>query len=66
MCFEEVPRENLAAGRPDRVQLVFKRRVSKRMPGRFRTRVLTAGVDPSLHFEYQKTRVKQYFKEGRA
>ena len=64
--FEEVLRENLDAGRPDRVQLVFERRVSKRTPGRFRTRVLTAGVDPSLHFEYKKTRVKQYFKEGRA
>lgn len=64
--FEEVLRENLDAGRPDRVQLIFERRVTKRTPGRFRTRVLTAGVDPSLHFEYKKTRVKQYFKEGRA
>ncbi len=64
--FEEVIRENLDIGRPDHVQLVFERRVSKRTPSRFRTRVITNGVDPSLHFDYKKTRIKQYFKEGRA
>ena len=64
--FEEVIRENLDVGRPDQVQLVFARRVSKRTPSRFRTRVITSGVDPSLHFDYKKTRIKQYFKEGRA
>ncbi len=64
--FEEVLRENLDLGRPDQVQLVFERRVTKRTPSRFRTRVLTSGVEPSLHFDYKKTRVKQYFKQGRA
>lgn len=48
------------------MQLIFERRLTKCMPGRFRTRVLTAGVDPSLHFEYKKTRIKQYFNEGGA
>ncbi|MGH6689409.1 MAG: hypothetical protein ACREF4_01825 [Gammaproteobacteria bacterium] len=33
--FEEVIRENLDLGRPDRVQLIFDRRVSARTPGRF-------------------------------
>ena len=28
--------------------------------------MLTAGVEPSLHFDYKQARVKQYFKEGRA
>ena len=28
--------------------------------------MLTAGVEPSLHFDYKQTRVKQYFKLGRA
>lgn len=64
--FEEVIRENLDLGRPDRVQLLFERRISRRTPGRFRTRVLTAGVSPSLRFDYKHTRVKQYFKLGRA
>jgi hypothetical protein len=64
--FEEVIRENLDIGRPDQVQLIFGRRVTKRTPGRFRTRVLTAGVTPTLHVDYQKARIKQYHKEGRA
>jgi hypothetical protein len=64
--FEEVIRENLDLGRPDQVQLIFARHVSRRTPGRFRTRVITEGVTPSLHVEYKHTRIKQYHKEGRA
>lgn len=64
--FEEVIRENLDLGRPDRVQLIFDRRVRKTTPGRFRTRVLTNGVTPSLHIDYKASHVKQYHKEGRA
>ena len=64
--FEEVIRENLDLGRPDQVQLIFGRRVTKRTPGRFRTRVLTEGVTPTLHIDYKKARIKQYHKEGRA
>lgn len=64
--FEEVIRDNLDVGRPDRVQLLFERRVTRRTPGKFRTRVLTAGVQPSLRFDYKHTHVKQYFKLGRA
>jgi hypothetical protein len=64
--FEEVIRENLDLGRPDRVQLIFERRVTKRTPGRFRTRVLTEGVIPSLHVDYKSSKIKQYHKEGRA
>src|SRR5213079_2850425 len=59
-------RENLDIGRPDQVQLIFNRRVTKRTPGRFRTRVLTEGVVPSLHVDYKHSRIKQYHKEGRA
>jgi len=64
--FEEVIRENLDLGRPDHVQLIFNRRVSKRTPGRFRTRVLTQGVEPTLHIDDKHSRIKQYHKEGRA
>jgi hypothetical protein len=64
--FEEVIRENLDLGRPDQVQLIFGRRVTKQTPGRFRTRVITEGVTPSLHVDYKHTRIKQYHKEGRA
>src|SRR5450755_1547279 len=64
--FEEVIRENLDIGRPSQVSLVFDRKVSRRTPGRFRTRVITDGVVPSLHVDYKKTRIKQYHKEGQA
>jgi hypothetical protein len=61
--FEEIIRENLDIGRPDMVQLVFDRRVTRKTPGRFRTRVLTDGVIPSLHVDYKNSRIKQYFKQ---
>jgi hypothetical protein len=64
--FEEVIRENLDLGRPDHMQLIFDRRVTRRTPGRFRTRVLTEGVVPSLHVQYKKSKVKQYHKENQA
>ena len=64
--FEEVIRENIDLGRPDQVQLIFDRRVTRRTPGTFRTRVITEGVIPSLHVYYKHTKIKQYFKEGRA
>ena len=66
LIFEEMIRENLDIGRPEQVQLVFGRRVTKRTPGRFRTRVVTKGVTPSLHVDYKFSRIKQYHKEGRA
>src|SRR6476646_6474740 len=66
LFFEQVIRENLDLGRPDQVQLIFERRVSRRTPGRFRTRVLTEGVTPTLHIDYKRSRIKQYHKEGRA
>jgi hypothetical protein len=64
--FEEVIRENLDIGRPSQVSLVFDRRVMRNTPGRFRTRVITDGVTPSVHIDYKKSRIKQYHKEGQA
>jgi hypothetical protein len=64
--FEEVIRENLDIGRPSQVSLVFDRKVTRRTPGRFRTRVITEGVTPSLHVDYKKSRIKQYHKEEQA
>jgi hypothetical protein len=63
--FEEIIRDNLDLGRPDRVQLIFDRRVTKKTPGEFRTRVIQNGVHPSLHIQYKNFDLKQYFKEGR-
>jgi len=66
VLFEEIIRENLDVGRPDQVQLIFARRVTRRTPGRFRTRVISSDVVPSLHLDYKTSRIKQYHKEGRA
>src|SRR5262245_20976252 len=66
-CFEAVIRENLDLGRPDRVRLLFPRRITTRTPPPaygYRTRVITDGIEPSLHIEYKRSHLKQYFKEG--
>lgn len=64
--FESVIRENIDLGRPERVQLLFDRKIISTTPGTFRTRVITHGVLPSLHIHYKTSHLKQYFKENRA
>jgi hypothetical protein len=67
--FEAVIRENLDLGRPDRVGLLFPLRIRRTTPPPtygYRTRVITDGVQPSLHVEYKHSHVKQYFKEQHA
>ena len=68
--FEQVIRDNLDIGRPDRVGLIFARRIIRKgpraTPGRFRTRVITDGVVPALHVDCKHSKIKQYHKEGKA
>jgi hypothetical protein len=67
--FEAAIRENLDLGRPDRVGLLFPlRRIRTTPPPTYgyRTRVITDGVEPSLHVEYKSSHVKQYFREQHA
>src|SRR6266568_1189447 len=68
--FEQLIRDNIDIGRPDKVNIVFGRQIRRhgksRTPGTFRTQVITAGVCPYLYLFYKKTQVKQYLKEGRA
>jgi hypothetical protein len=68
--FERVLHDNLDIGRPDQVSLIFDRRIIRtgrhRTPSRFRTRVITDGVVPSLHLDYKHSKIKQYHKQGRA
>ena len=68
--FDQVIHDNLAIGRPDQVGLVFGRRIIRKgphaTPGRFRTRVITEGVTPSLHVDYKNSKIKQYRKLGKA
>ncbi len=69
--FEQLIRDNLDIGRPDQVGLIFARRIIRKgpraTPGRFRTRVITDGVVPTLHIDYKHSKIKQYhLKEGKA
>jgi len=68
--FEQVIRDNLDIGRPDQVALIFARRIRRKgrsaTPGRFRTRIITDGVVPSLHIDYKHSKIKQYHKLGKA
>jgi hypothetical protein len=67
--FETLIGDNLDLGRPDRVNLLFPTRMTRRTPpprGGYHTRVVTTGVAPSLHIGYKHTDIKQYFKEQHA
>lgn len=68
--FDQLLADNLSIGRPDQVTLIFNRRIRTKgklaTPGRFRTRVITEGVTPSLHVDYKSNKIKQYHKEGKA
>lgn len=67
--FNEVIREHLDLGRPERVSALFPQRLTRRTPAPthgYKTRVFVAGVQPSLHVDFKRSHVKQYFKEQRA
>jgi hypothetical protein len=70
ISFEQVIRDNLDLGRPDRVSLIFARPIQRgrKRPtlGVFRTRVITRHVTPSRCADYKHTTIKQYHKEGQA
>jgi hypothetical protein len=63
---EALIRDNLDLGRPDRVSLIFERKVTKATPGEFHTRVLREGVQPIMRIRYKHSALKQYLKDGRA
>jgi hypothetical protein len=68
--FEQVIRDNLDLGRPDRISLIFGRSIYRgrknHTPGTFATRVVTDGVTPSLHVPCKHAQIKQYHKLGKA
>ena len=68
--FEQMIHDNLDIGRPDKVTLIFGRRIHtgrrRNTQTRCRTRVISTDVVPSVHIEYKTATIKQYHKEGRA
>jgi hypothetical protein len=59
--FEQLIRDNLDLGRPDKASLIFARQVRVRgkrpTPSKWRTRVITADVTPSIHVDYKHSNV---------
>jgi hypothetical protein len=64
--FEQTLRDQLDLGRPDKVQIVFGRKVTRTTPGAFQTKLITRGTQPVIQAHYKHSKVKQYFKDGRA
>ena len=68
--FEQVIRDNLDIGRPNRSPWsstgASSAGAKHPQPGRFRTRVITSGVVPSLHIDYKHSKIKRIHKLGRA
>jgi len=64
--FEALITEQLALSRPESLQLLVDRRITRATPGQFRTEVVTPFTLPTLRFSYKHTQIKQYLKEGRA
>jgi hypothetical protein len=63
---ESIIRDNLDVGRPDRVSLIFDRRVTQRTPSEFDTQVIQYGVLPCIRIKYKHSILRIYFKDGRA
>ena len=67
--FEQVIRDNLDIGRPDKVSIVFDRKIRRRgknpTPGPFRTQRDHQRRCPYLYIDYKHSQIKQYLKLGR-
>ena len=46
--------------------MIFSRRVTRRTPGRFQTKVFNHGVEAAIQIHFRASKVKQYFKESLA
>ncbi len=64
--FEQTLPDQLTLGRPDQAAVIFGRRVSSRTPGRFHTKIFNRGVEAAIQIHFRASKVKQYFKAGRA
>ena len=64
--FEQTLPDQLTLGRPDQAAVIFGRRVTRQTPGRFHTKVFHRGTEAAIQIHYRASKVKQYFKEGRA
>ena len=66
--FEALVADNLDIGRPELIELVFKRgqRRGAKAGGQFKTHIVTYGTEVNVNAFYRHSRIKQYLKDGRA
>jgi hypothetical protein len=66
--FEALVADNLDIGRPEVVELIFKRGqpAGRKAAGTFKTKVVTYGTEVNVNAFYRHSRIKQYLKDGRA
>jgi hypothetical protein len=68
--FEAAIRDHIDLGRPDKVKVIFARRVHTRgknqTPGSFSTQVITPGTRARIEIRYKTSGAKAYLKQGRA
>jgi len=66
--FEALVTDNLDIGRPEVIELIFKRgqRRGAKAGGQFKTHIVTYGTEVNVNAFYRHSRIKQYLKDGRA
>jgi hypothetical protein len=66
--FEALVADNLDIGRPEVIELIFRRGQPRGRPaaGKFKTKIVTYGTEVNVNAFYRHSRIKQYLKDGRA
>ena len=66
--FEALVADNLDIGRPELIELIFKRGQRRGRPadGQYKTKIVTYGTEVNVNAFYRHSRIKQYLKDGRA
>ena len=66
--FEALVADNLDIGRPELIELIFKRgqRRGAKAGGEYKTKIVTYGTEVNVNAFYRHSRIKQYLKDGRA
>ena len=66
--FEALVTDNLDIGRPELIELTFKRgqRRGAKARGEYKTKIVTYGTEVNVNAFYRHSRIKQYLKDGRA
>jgi len=65
-CFEQLLAGNLHLGRPEHVEIIFGRKVTRATPGTFSTRLLSRPDQVTVNFSFKHSRIKIYLKDDRA